>query len=134
MHRWRDNLLVGNCQELDVSLVEQNDAIARAKVRVLSATDDMESEMPECSFELRQIAARNDDVVNAYRHTWPPVTARDRSGGNSLQPEFLGCAIHRRDHEPDMLVEVHAQFFGALDNVVTIDAPCERFVFHLLAH
>lgn len=63
---------------------------------------------------------------------------RGRSAALALlrpsQAQRVRLALHRVNDERDVLVEVHAQPFRPLDDVLAVDPAGERLVLHLFAH
>jgi len=54
--------------------------------------------------------------------------------GWMLEAEFGGFLLHGFEAKSDVLVEIDAEFLGALNHIGTVDATGEGLVFHLLAH
>src|SRR5690242_2832783 len=60
-----------------------------------------------------------------------PLLPRGRRSGQS---QGVRGALHGSDDERDVLVEVHAELGGPVDDILAAHAARERLVLHLLPH
>src|SRR5512146_605186 len=103
-------------------------------MRMGSAAYHMKPHLREDGFKAVEIGSRYDDMISALWHGKPPTAFGGMSGGCAIQTKLSGGAIHCRDHERDMLVEIYAQLFRAFDDIIAVDAARERLILHLLPY